>query len=190
MGLLAHRDYDVKVGHKSYRIRLLKEGCGLITLEVGGRRIHARLLRAPTDDEMRIEVGGREYTVKVRRSGQLFEVYVAGRPFKVEVKPVRPSRLEKAPSSRSSIRASLRPPGKSAPRLAPSKGAILSPIPGKVVALKVREGQQVKKGDILLIIEAMKMENEIRAPRDGMVKELLVSEGSSVSTGQPLLVLD
>ncbi|RLI10274.1 hypothetical protein DRO33_05730 [Candidatus Bathyarchaeota archaeon] len=73
---------------------------------------------------------------------------------------------------------------------APRKGAIISPIPGRVVALKVRPGDKVRKGDVLLIIEAMKMENEIRAPRDGTVKELLVSEGSSVSTGQPLLVLD
>jgi len=70
------------------------------------------------------------------------------------------------------------------------RGAITSPIPGRVVALKVKAGDRVREGDVLLVIEAMKMENEIRAPRDGRVKEVMVQEGSSVSVGQPLLVLD
>ena len=66
----------------------------------------------------------------------------------------------------------------------------MSPMPGKVVALKVRPGDEVKEGDTLLVIEAMKMENEIKAPRDGRVREVLVQEGATVSTGQPLVVLD
>jgi len=188
VGILPHRDYDVRVGHKAYRLRLVEEGAGSFSVEVAGRKLHARLLEELGGEEFKIEVNGREYRVKISRSGQLMEVLVSGRPFKVEVRPIRRLKLE--PSRPSAIGAGLKLPQQRKARAVPSKGAILSPIPGKVVALKVREGDRVRKGDVLLIVEAMKMENEIRAPRDGTVKELLVSEGSSVSIGQPLLVLD
>jgi biotin carboxyl carrier protein len=63
------------------------------------------------------------------------------------------------------------------------------PLPGKVVAVKVKAGSTVKKGQVLVVLEAMKMENEIVAPRDGTVKEVYVSEGASVNVGQPLVSL-
>jgi biotin carboxyl carrier protein len=67
--------------------------------------------------------------------------------------------------------------------------AIKAPMPGTILSIKVSPGSSVKKGDILIILEAMKMENEIIAPRDGVVAEIFTSNGASVSTGDVLLAI-
>jgi pyruvate carboxylase subunit B len=60
-------------------------------------------------------------------------------------------------------------------------------MPGRVSAVKVAVGQQVRKGEELLVVEAMKMENALRAPRDGVVRAVHVSTGDMVSPGRPLV---
>ena len=65
--------------------------------------------------------------------------------------------------------------------------AIKAPMPGTILSVKVSPGTFVKKGDTVVILEAMKMENEISAPRDGVVAEILKTAGASVSTGDVLL---
>jgi len=62
-------------------------------------------------------------------------------------------------------------------------------MPGTILDIKVTEGQAVKAGEILLILEAMKMENEIVAPADGTVKAIHTSKGTSVSSGDALITL-
>ena len=62
-------------------------------------------------------------------------------------------------------------------------------MPGTVLKINVSAGQAVKKGDLLIVLEAMKMENEILSPRDGSVAQVVVSQGSTVDTGAPLVVL-
>ena len=64
---------------------------------------------------------------------------------------------------------------------------LLAPLPGKIFDVKVANGTKVKKGDLLLIIEAMKLENEILAPRDGVIKRLNKNKGESVASGESLL---
>ena len=63
-------------------------------------------------------------------------------------------------------------------------------MPGTILDVKAAQGASVKKGDILLILEAMKMENEIVAPQDGTVAQVLVSKGASVNSGDVLVVLN
>ena len=70
---------------------------------------------------------------------------------------------------------------------ATASGGIPSPLPGTVIAIMVREGQVVKRGDELLTLEAMKMKNAIRAPRDGKVGKISVNVGDLVRHGQLLL---
>lgn len=80
-----------------------------------------------------------------------------------------------------------------APATAPqSAGAnsVTAPMPGTINAVKVTSGQQVKKGDVLFILEAMKMENEIYADKDGKVGQVFVQKGASVNTGAPLCELN
>ena len=66
---------------------------------------------------------------------------------------------------------------------------VTSPMPGTILAVNVTNGQAVKKGDVLVVLEAMKMENEIMAPKSGTVSQVLVQKGSTVDTGATLVVL-
>ncbi|HEX2985560.1 MAG TPA: biotin/lipoyl-containing protein [Caproiciproducens sp.] len=66
---------------------------------------------------------------------------------------------------------------------------ISSPMPGTIVSVNVQENQEVKKGDALLVLEAMKMENEIMAPHDSVVAAIHVNKGDSVESGTPLISL-
>ena len=67
---------------------------------------------------------------------------------------------------------------------------VCAPMPGTVMSVKVSNGQAVKKGDVLLVLEAMKMENEIYAPCDGTVAAVSVSQGDAVESGKVLVVLN
>ena len=64
-----------------------------------------------------------------------------------------------------------------------------APMPGNILKVNVTAGQAVKSGDVLCVLEAMKMENEIMAPKDGTVTQVLVSKGANVDTGAPLVVI-
>jgi glutaconyl-CoA decarboxylase len=66
---------------------------------------------------------------------------------------------------------------------------VASPLPGNVLQIKVDVGQAVKAGDVLVIVEAMKMENEVNAPCDGVVKQIVAAKGSVVATGDTLLII-
>ena len=81
------------------------------------------------------------------------------------------------------------PAAAAAPVAAGAGEAVTAPMPGTVLNVKVTQGQSVKKGDILVILEAMKMENEITAPRDGVVSQVVATKGAAVDTGAALLVL-
>lgn len=80
-------------------------------------------------------------------------------------------------------------PAPAAPQAAASGEKVVSPMPGTILKVNVAQGQAVKAGDVLLVLEAMKMENDIVAPVDGTVKQLLVSKGSTVDTDQILAVI-
>lgn len=81
---------------------------------------------------------------------------------------------------------------KAAPVATGSEGAVkvTSPMPGKILAVKASIGQAVKAGDVILILEAMKMENEIVAPQDGTIASINVNEGASVEAGNILATLN
>ncbi len=78
-----------------------------------------------------------------------------------------------------------------APAAVPAAGgeSITSPMPGTILSVNVQNGSQVKKGDVLMILEAMKMENEIIAPVDGTIASVNTTKGSSVDTGAVLCVI-
>ena len=86
-------------------------------------------------------------------------------------------------------------PAAAAPAAAPAPAAVAagdavkSPMPGNILKILVSQGQQVKEGDVLIILEAMKMENEIVATKSGSVAQILVTKGQVVETGSPLIVI-
>ena len=84
------------------------------------------------------------------------------------------------------------PAAKAAPKAAAPSGAgeqVKSPMPGTILAVNVKEGDAVKAGQVLMILEAMKMENEIMAPADGKVTSLAVAKGNTVESGALLCVI-
>jgi biotin carboxyl carrier protein len=70
------------------------------------------------------------------------------------------------------------------------EGVVTSPMPGTVLSIEVQVGAQVKRGDVLLIVESMKIQNDISAPKDGRVKEIHVVEGAYVRRREPLLTIE
>lgn len=82
------------------------------------------------------------------------------------------------------------PAASAAPTAAPANGeTVTAPMPGTILAVNVSNGAAVKKGDVIMVLEAMKMENEIVAPADGTVASVNVTKGSSVETGAVLCVI-
>lgn len=99
-----------------------------------------------------------------------------------------------APAARAAAPAPVAPKAAAAPAPAASgaQGAVVvvAPMPGKILAVKTNPGQAVSKGDVLLVLEAMKMENEIVAPSDGTVASINVSVGDSVEAGATIATLN
>ena len=86
-------------------------------------------------------------------------------------------------------------PAAAAPAKAPSSGAaggvkVKAPMPGKILAVKAEEGQSVSKGDVILLLEAMKMENEVVAPQDGTIASINVASGAAVEAGDVLATMN
>ena len=80
-------------------------------------------------------------------------------------------------------------PAAAAPVAVASGTPVTAPLPGNILQIKVSQGQAVKAGDLLILIEAMKMENEVLAPCDGTISQILVSKGQAVATGDTLIVI-
>ena len=81
------------------------------------------------------------------------------------------------------------PAAPAAPAVTGAGEAVNAPMPGNILKVNVNVGDKVKAGTVLVVLEAMKMENEIMAPKDGTVTQVLVSKGSTVDTGAPLVVV-
>lgn len=119
-----------------------------------------------------------------------FNITVNGVSYDVEVEEVNGSA---APAAAPAVKAAPAAPKAAAPKAAaPIAGGeqVKAPMPGNVLDVRVSVGQQVKKGDVLLILEAMKMENEINAPKDGTVAQVAVTKGATVDSGAVLVVLN
>lgn len=129
----------------------------------------------------------------------IYKVTLNGKIYEVEVEKgeaVIQSEYDAAlpqavPATAAPVQAAAAPAPQSAPAAPASAGAntVVAPMPGNINAVKVTAGQQVKKGDVLIILEAMKMENEIYAEKDGKIGQVFVQKGATVETGTPLVEL-
>lgn len=122
-----------------------------------------------------------------------FNITVNGNSYEVEVEEIKDG-VVSAPRPQVSAAPKAAP---AAPKAAPAKKApaagggdgIKAPMPGTILDIKVNEGQEVKSGEVLVILEAMKMENELVALKDGVVQSINVSKGASVNSGDVLITI-
>lgn len=130
----------------------------------------------------RVVVGGNEYEVGIEEITEKATGRAAERPAPT-ARPAAPQPAAKAKTAAAST-ATAAPAQEAA-----SEGTIVAALPGTITDVKVNEGDKVKRGDTLMILEAMKMENEIKAPCDGLVTSIRVAKGAAVNTGVVLMVL-
>lgn len=142
--------------------------------------------------EYKYKINGNLYSVTINDiEDNIANVEVNGTPYKVEmdkpVKAVAPqpvSRPAAAPKTETGAPVVARPAAASS-----SQSAVKSPLPGVILDIKVKEGDVVKKGQTVIILEAMKMENNINADKDGTISVIKVNKGDSVLEGTDLIVI-
>ncbi len=120
-----------------------------------------------------------------------YNVTVNGTAYEVTLEAVDASEVKAAPAPAAAPAPTAAPAPAAAPAAPVSGGkeTVSSPMPGNILAVNVTNGAAVKKGDVLMILEAMKMENEIMSPCDGTVLSVNVTKGASVETGAVLCVI-
>ena len=128
---------------------------------------------------------------KVTLNGRTYEVEVeAGKAMLLaEYEAVVPSAPAAAPAAAPVAAPTAAPAPAAAPVVTGAGEAVNAPMPGNILKVNVATGQAAKAGTVLVVLEAMKMENEIMAPKDGTVTQVLVQKGSTVDTGAPLVVI-
>ncbi len=130
----------------------------------------------------------------------VYKITLKGRTYEVEVEQGKAMLLSEYEAIVPTAAPAAAPVSEAAPAAAPAAAAapvavtgageaVNAPMPGTILKVNVQNGQAVKEGDVLCILEAMKMENEIMAPKSGTVTQVVVSKGSKVDTGAPLVVI-
>ncbi len=128
---------------------------------------------------------------KVTLNGKTYEVEVeAGKAILLdEYEALAPAQaVPSAPVQASPAAQAAQTPAPAAVSLAEGE-TVESPMPGNILSINVNQGDEVKEGQVLAILEAMKMENEIPAPKDGTIVQIVTSKGAVVETGSPLFVI-
>ncbi len=128
---------------------------------------------------------------KVTLNGKTYEVEVEhGKAVLLdEYEALAPAPAAAAPAAAPAAAAPAASPAPAAPVNLAAGETVAAPMPGNIIRVDVKQGDTVKSGQILVILEAMKMENEIVAPKDGTVAQVVTSKGSVVDTGAPLVVI-
>lgn len=166
--------YIVQLGGTPYEIHLEREANELYA-SLNGKRMPVRVEKRLGQSILTLNVDGKNRTLALSKNGKGYRALSLGRIFDVQ--------LER--STVSELRQHLKSSGQGSAVV----DEIKSHMPGLIVQVEVEVGQHVTAGDGLIIIEAMKMENEIRAPHDGVVEKIAVEEGLEVKGGQLLCIV-
>jgi biotin carboxyl carrier protein len=162
--------YDVTIDGKSFRLELERvEGSWLCRLD--GREIEVDAVLA-RPDVLSLRIANNAYEVKCERVASDLHLWVGSARFAAEVRDPR------------SLRGRIRAVDDHGPR------KLTAPMPGKIVRVLVSEGASVEAGAGVLVVEAMKMQNEIKSPKKGTIQKILVSEGTAVNAGEVLAIVE
>ncbi len=162
--------YEVAIDGKNYRLELNRtENRWLCRLD--GREVEVDAVLA-RPDVLSLRIGNKAYEVKCERVGQDRHVWVGSARFAAEVRDPR------------SLRGRARVADDHGPR------KLTAPMPGKIVRVLASQGVEVEAGAGVLVVEAMKMQNEIKSPKKGTIQKILVSEGAAVNAGDVLAIVE
>jgi len=161
--------YDVTIDGKNYRLELNRAD-GRWTCRLDGREVEVDAVLA-RPDVLSLRIGNQAYEVKCERVASDLHLWVGSARFAVEVRDPR------------SFRGRARTVDDHGPR------KLTAPMPGKVVRVLVSEGIDVEAGTGVLVVEAMKMQNEVKSPKKGTIQKILVSEGAAVNAGDVLAIV-
>ena len=162
--------YDVTIDGKNHRLELNRAD-GRWTCRVEGREIEVDATLA-RPDVLSLRIRNQAYEVKCERVGSDLHIWVGSVRFAAEVRDPR------------SLRGRMRPADDQGPR------KLVAPMPGKVVRVLGREGETVDSGAGIVVVEAMKMQNEIKSPKKGTIHRILVKEGAAVNAGDALAIVE
>jgi len=162
--------YDVTINGKNYRLDLIHAE-GHWSCRLDGRDVEVDAILA-RPDVLSLRIGNKAYEIKSERVANDLYLWVGSTRFAVEVRDPR----------------SLRRRSRAADAHGPRK--IVAPMPGKVVRLLVSEGDEVEPGAGIAVVEAMKMQNEIKSPKKGRVQKILVAEAAAVNAGDVLAIVE
>jgi biotin carboxyl carrier protein len=163
-------NYVTTIGDKEFSVEVIDKG----HISVNGKVMSVDFESISGQPVYSLLIDGRSYEAFVSAEEDQWQVLLLGQQYPVKVEDAREKRLRAAAGGG-----------------APGGGdfQLKSPMPGLVVAVPVEENQQVEKGQVLLILESMKMQNELRAPRAGKVQRIRVKAGESVEQRQVLLTV-
>ncbi|WP_287585462.1 biotin/lipoyl-containing protein [Candidatus Borrarchaeum sp.] len=194
-----NKKYKLQVHEKTYLIELEETDGGLISVVIeteSGSKIKKNLELENLDTECSIfsvVIDNKAHLVELEQSDvhrSSFSILLDGKPHTVNAVPI----IAKDQISSAHINyidsdtTHLMNSNDGVEGAA--EGIVKAPLVGTVVSIKINPGDSVSQGDVLLIIEAMKMENEIRAPKSGTIKELKVTKGEKVSSGDVLVKIE
>jgi len=185
--VLSMPSYEATVDGKPRKIELVKKDERVFMVRIDGK---PRVVEFPADkieQQALIRVDGKSFRVELPKLEPEKPVLVKVEEATFEVEVRTPSRKHIEASFEPVQVASSRRTGSS--KQAPLEGAVIAPMTGKIVSIRVRKGDQVKANQVLCVIEAMKMENEIAAAKAGVVREVNASEGQGVNEGDTLFVI-
>jgi len=141
----------------------------------------------------KFKINGKDYDVTIGEAeGKMLQVNVNGADYQVELEiaPASAPAAPAAPAAAAPAAATPAPAAPAAPKAPAGAGEkVNSPLPGVIVEVSVKEGQAVKSGQKVAVLEAMKMENEISAPKDGTITAIHVNKGDSILEGAPIVTI-
>lgn len=162
--------YVTTIDGKAYDIEIVDDG----HIRIDGRVIAVNFESVSGQPVYSLIMDGKSFESFVYQGDEDWQVLLRGRQFQVKVEDEREKRLKAAAGGGVAEGGEFH---------------LKAPMPGLVVAIPVSEGQEVKKGQVLVILESMKMQNELKSPRDGVVAHIKAKAGESVEQKQVLLNL-
>ena len=166
---------EIKIGDRVAWVNLLKQDGNILEVEVDGKTYNVDLMHT-ADGTFSILESGHSYDIELvpDESPKKYTAYTLYESYKVEVIDAEARYLQ----------------NRNANGVGSGDSKIFSPMPGKVVKVLVKEGDVVQEGDTVVIISAMKMESEYKAPKDGTVKKVNVKDQDTVDSNEVLIELD